>query len=77
MLQLRAEPAVRSGQGMEGKGCIQVMFGVEGHVPHLPSHYRIREGCAGVGGASSESSGTSEGVGGGTGLGVGSIVGDS
>ena len=51
MLELGAYPAVRRRQGVEGKRGIQVVFGVERHVPHLPSNHRIRQGCTGVAGA--------------------------
>ena len=51
MLERRSDPSVGCGQGMEGKGCIQVMFSVEGHIPHLPGHYGVREGGTGIAGA--------------------------
>ena len=38
-------------QGVEGQGGIEVVLGVEGHVPHQPAHQRIGEGGAGVAGA--------------------------
>lgn len=51
MLELRADPAVGRRQGVEGERSIQMMFGVEGHVPHLPRDDRIRKRCSGVAGA--------------------------
>ena len=51
MLQGRSHIAVGFGQGVEGYGGVEVVLGMEWHVPHQPAQRLQRQRGAGVAGA--------------------------